>query len=246
MSALLVVQARMTSTRLPGKVLLPILGRPMLSYQMERLERVASNPRLVVATTTNNTDDVIVRFCEQSGYDYVRGPEADVLCRYCAAIEKFGAHAVIRVTSDCPLLDPAVVDRVWEEFTNAGTRCDYASNMLRLTYPYGMAVEVVTASALLEAQQQARAPAEREHVTPYVYWRPERFALRSVELDRDLSFHRWTVDTPEDFELVSRILKALYPERPRFDMSDVLELLDRHPDWLEINRGVVQKSVTAN
>lgn len=233
----------MTSTRLPGKVLLPILGRPMLSFQMERLRRVASRPKLVVATTSNSTDDVIVEFCAQHGHDCIRGSESDVLSRYCAALDAFDADSVIRVTSDCPLLDPAIVDRVWQEFVSAPGGCDYASNMIRPTYPYGMAVEVVTAKALREAHREATALAEREHVTPFVYWRPERYALRSVELEQDLSFHRWTVDTPEDFALVSRILTALYPVRPQFDMNDVLELLQQHPDWMELNRSIAQKTV---
>jgi spore coat polysaccharide biosynthesis protein SpsF len=243
MKPLIVVQARMTSTRLPGKVLRTILKRPMIAFQMERLRRVAGGPRIVVATTVNTTDDPIVRFCQEHGYDCIRGPEEDVLARYVLALRSFGGDSVIRVTSDCPLLDPAVVDRVWNEFERA-EHCDYASNMLRPTYPFGMAVEAVKAEALFEADRNASMPAEREHVTPYVYWRPERFVLRSVELDTDLTFHRWTVDTHEDFQLVSRIIEALYPERPLFDVADVLELLKRYPEWSELNRNIAQKAIS--
>lgn len=242
MNPVVIVQARMTSTRLPGKILSPILGRPMLSFQMERLKRVRSLDRIVVATTTNATDDVVQRFCADEGVACFRGSEQDVLSRYYAAATHFGADAVVRVTSDCPLLDPDVVDRVWSEYLRRGG-CDYASNMLEPTYPYGMAVEAFCLEALAEAHARASDPAEREHVTPYIYWRPERFRLRSVRMEPDLSAHRWTVDTPEDFRLVSLILESLYPTNPEFALADVVRLVEAHPHWEEINRNVLQRSV---
>jgi spore coat polysaccharide biosynthesis protein SpsF len=198
--------------------------------------------RLVVATTTEAADDHIVTFCQHERLDYVRGSEHDVLRRYCDAAQHAGADIIVRVTSDCPLLDPALVDRAITEFGEP-PGCDYLSNMIAPSWPYGMAVEVFTRGALDEANTEARRPEEREHVTPFIYWRPERYRLRSLTHQPDLSGHRWTVDTPEDFTLVEKILLALYPTRPQFDMNDVLELLARHPDWSSINQHVTQKSL---
>jgi spore coat polysaccharide biosynthesis protein SpsF len=133
------------------------------------------------------------------------------------------------------------VDDLLQRFTSAGAQVDYLSNMLEPTWPYGMAVEVFSAQALYEAEAEATLPAEREHVTPFIYWRPERYRLLSVRHDVDLSRQRWTVDTPEDYELVRRIFEALYPVRPCFAMADVLGLLARHQDWMQINQHIEQK-----
>lgn len=240
-NAVIIIQARMTSTRLPGKVLMPIAGRPMLSYQLERLRRVRGIDRIVVATTVNRSDDPIAAFCDAEQVPCTRGPEQDVLARYSEAASSFAATTVVRVTSDCPLLDPEVVEQVIDAY--AGSGFDYVSNMLEPTWPYGMAVEAFSARCLAEAQAEARDDAEREHVTPFIYWHPQRYRLKSITMAPDLSHHRWTVDTPEDFELVRRIIETLYPRKPAFQMADVLALLTDHPDWVEINRHVAQKSV---
>lgn len=233
----------MTSTRLPGKVLMPIMGRPMLSYQLERLRRVTRVDRVVVATTVNATDGPIVDFCAKECVDCTRGSEYDVLSRYFEAATYFEATTIVRVTSDCPLIDPQLIDMAMVAYAGADGGYDYVSNMIAPTWPCGMAVEVFSARALAEAQAEATEAAEREHVTPFIYWRPGRYSLKSLTMQPDLSDRRWTVDTPEDFELVRRILETLYPRRPRFDMHDVLALLAEHPDWELINRHVVQKTV---
>lgn len=235
MSTAIVVQARMGSTRLPGKVLKDIAGRPMLFYQMERLRRVKRAERIVVATTDQPADDAVERFCQKEKIACVRGSEHDVLARYHLAIERFPADVVVRITADCPLIDPAIVDEAI-----AAYEPDYVSNMLETTYPYGMAVEVFSAQALREAHREAKDPAEREHVTPFIYRHPERYRLRSLTMAPNLSHHRWTVDTPEDFELVSRLLKTL---KPHFTLQDVLAVLDEHPDWCAINAHVEQKAL---
>lgn len=235
MSTAIVVQARMGSSRLPGKVLKDIAGRPMLSYQMERLRRVKRAERIVVATTDQPADDAVERFCQKEKIACVRGSEHDVLARYRLAIERFPADVVVRITADCPLIDPAIVDEAI-----AAYEPDYVSNMLETTYPYGMAVEVFSAQALREAHREAKDPAEREHVTPFIYRHPERYRLRSLTMAPNLSHHRWTVDTPEDFELVSRLLKTL---KPHFTLQDVLAVLDEHPDWCAINAHVEQKAL---
>ena len=225
----------MGSTRLPGKVLKDIAGRPMLSYQMERLRRVTRAERIVVATTDQPADDAIARFCQKEKIACVRGSEHDVLARYQLAIERFPADIMVRITADCPLIDPAIVDEAI-----AAYEPDYVSNMLEKTYPYGMAVEVFSAQALREAHREAKDPAEREHVTPFIYRHPERYRLKSLTMAPNLSHHRWTVDTPEDFELVSRLLKTL---KPHFTLQDVLAVLDEHPDWCAINPHVEQREV---
>lgn len=239
----IIVQARMGSSRLPGKVLKPIAGRPMLSYLVERLQRVARADRFVIATSTNSFDEAIVDFCGGLGVQCTRGPEHDVLSRYVEAARKFGAGTVVRVTADCPLIDPGLIDAAIDAFGQPGERFDYLSNMLEPSWPYGMAVEVFTAAALAEAGREATDEAEREHVTPFLYRRPERYRLKSLTMEPDLSRHRWTVDTPEDFDLVSRILATLHPRIRDFTMADVLAVLAENPSWELINRHVVQKTV---
>ena len=240
----IIVQARMGSTRLPGKVLKRIAGRPMLDYQMERLRRVRRAQKIVIATTTEAADQPIVDYCRSAGVDCTRGSEADVLSRYFEAAQTYGASVVVRVTSDCPLLEPELVDLAIETFQAQGGAYDYVSNMIEPTWPYGMAVEVFSAAALREAHQEAVDPAEREHVTPFIYWRPQRYLIKSLTMQPNLSSLRWTVDTPEDFELVSRVLTELAPTQPEFRIPDVLALLDRHPDWSQINSHIQQKTVT--
>jgi spore coat polysaccharide biosynthesis protein SpsF len=242
----IIVQARMGSTRLPGKVLKPIGMRPMLLYQLERLRRVALAQQIVVATTMQGEDDAIVRFCAAEGVSCTRGSESDVLLRYHEAASKSGATVIVRVTSDCPLIDPELIDHAIATYLEAGQRYDYVSNMLEPTWPYGMAVEVLSSDALATANRHARDPSEREHVTPYIYWRPREFRIRSLTREPNLSHHRWTVDTPEDFDLISRIIAHLYARRPDFGMTHVLQLLDRNPDWLQINSHVPQRRPVGN
>jgi spore coat polysaccharide biosynthesis protein SpsF len=216
----------------------------MLWHQIERLRRCTRVDRLVVATTVLPVDDAIEAFCEQELLPVIRGPELDVLGRFALAARATSAGTVVRLTADCPLIEPALVDLAIETF--AAGNCDYLSNMRPPTWPYGMAVEVMTRQALDQAAAEAIDPDEREHVTPFLYWRPERFRLRSITRQPDLSAHRWTVDTSEDFELISRVIETLCPTRPEFTIDDVLALLDRHPDWIEINRHVEQKTVAAS
>ena len=233
----------MGSSRLPGKVLKKIGGRPMLSYEIERLRRAKRANLLVVATSTNAADDPIVDLCTAEGVEVTRGSEHDVLSRYDEAARRFAATVVVRVTADCPLIDPVLIDAAIEEFLSENGTCDYLSNMLEPTWPYGMAVEVFTAAALHEAAREAKDPAEREHVTPFLYWHRDRFRIKSLTRSPDLSRHRWTVDTPEDFEFVSQVLESLYPVRPEFNMDDVLSLLVTRPQLMDINSHVRQHVV---
>ncbi|MGI9218312.1 MAG: cytidylyltransferase domain-containing protein [Hydrogenophaga sp.] len=242
MKTVIVVQARMTSTRLPGKVLLPLAGEPMLVRLLERLRRVQRAQGIVIATTTNVADDPIAALCAQQGVPCHRGSEHDVLSRYAEATRLHGADTVVRITSDCPLIDPALIDQVIAVYEEGDS--DYVSNMLPPTWPYGMAVEVFSAAALAQAHVEATQPAEREHVTPFLYWHPERYRLRNVASPVDLSQHRWTVDTPEDYELVRRLFEHLMPTHPNFTQADVLALLEQHPDWIALNQHIQQKPAT--
>ncbi len=244
MKTVIIVQARLTSTRLPGKVLLPLAGAPMLTRLIERLRRVKLADAIVIATTTNTTDDPIAALCGQLGVPYHRGSEHDVLSRYADAAREHGADVVVRITSDCPLIDPALVDQLISTYREGG--CDYVSNMLPPTWPYGMAVEVFTAAALHEAHAEATQDSEREHVTPFIYWHPERYRLRNVESPTDLSVQRWTVDTPEDYELVRRLFERLYPVNQQFSLADVQKVMEAHPDWLCINQHIQQKQALPN
>ena len=243
MKIVIIVQARMGSTRLPGKVMRTLAGRPMLDHVLDRLERVAGADEVVVATTEQEHDQAIVDLVgARPSIGLFCGSEHDVLARYHAAAQQYGADVVVRITADCPLIAPSVVDRCIEVFRSRAGSIDYVTTGMRRTYPRGLDTEVLNFQALDAAHREATEDWDREHVTAFVYKRPERFRLLSVEDDADHSHLRWTVDTPEDFEFVSRIYDALYSSNPRFDYHDVLALLARHPSWSDINRHVRQKS----
>lgn len=216
-----VVQARMRSTRLPGKVLAELGGRPLLAFLLRRLARSGPD-HLVVATSDAGEDDPVAELAAAEGADVVRGPEEDVLARFALALDRFPADTVVRVTGDCPLVDPALVRRAIEVRETTGA--DYVSNTLVRTFPDGLDVEVVDAEALQRAAVEAVDPVEREHVTPYVYRRPERFALRSFRHPVVLSEHRWTVDTPDDLALVASIVDRL--GRDDFTWEEALSVVE--------------------
>jgi spore coat polysaccharide biosynthesis protein SpsF len=244
MTTVIIVQARMASTRLPGKIMKEVLGKTLLEHQIERLRRVKQADKLVIATTDHGEEQPIVDLCERLEVDSFRGSENDVLSRYYGAATQYGADMVVRITSDCPLIDPAVVDGVIDHFQRRHSEVDYASNTFpELTYPRGMDTEVFSYRALKEAYQEAVDLPEREHVTIFIKRRPERYRIVNLPYRQDVSRHRWTVDTPEDLELIARILTALYPQNPEFTLEDCLDLLKKHPEWEEINGEVRQKLV---
>ncbi|MBD2544982.1 cytidylyltransferase domain-containing protein [Planktothricoides raciborskii] len=248
MKIVIIVQARMTSTRLPGKVLKQVLGKPLLEYQIERLQRVKLADEIVIATTKNQTDDPIVDLCvseairrNRLSVAYFRGSESDVLERYYQAAAAHQASVVVRVTSDCPLIDPQVIDRVIDYYLQNQSNYDYVSNGIKRTYPRGMDTEVFSFSVLEQAFLEATAQPDREHVTPFIYLQPQRYRLGHVLYAEDCSHHRWTVDTPEDFDLIKKIIEAVYPNQPNFTLEDCLHLLQKHPEWYFINSHIEQK-----
>lgn len=240
MKVVAIIQARMGSERLPGKVLQHIHGKTMLARVVERTARIQGVHEVVVATTVEAPDDRIVDACRALGVPVFRGSQEDVLDRYYQAAKQHAADAVMRITSDCPLLDPEVSGKVLNEFL---IHCpDYASNSARRTYPRGLDTGVMTFEALERTWREATQPYEREHVTIYMYRHPEKFRLLSVEsgLETNYSHYRWTVDTPEDLEFV-RAVYGLFPGRDDSSWLDVVQALERRPDIVAINRHIQQK-----
>jgi spore coat polysaccharide biosynthesis protein SpsF len=240
MKIVAVVQARMGSTRLPAKVLLDLGGQTVLQRVVERLKRTTSLDAIVVATTTSPSDEPIVKECERLGVASFRGAEQDVLDRYYQAALAAGASSVVRITADCPMVDAEVVDQTTKEFD----RCDadYASNVVARTYPRGLDVEVMKMSALERAWRDARAPHEREHVTPYLREHPEMFRLTSLTSATDFSSYRWTLDTPDDLKLL-RTLYTRLGDRNDFGWMDAVALMERDPQLAELNAHVMQKDI---
>ena len=225
-----IVQARMTSTRLPGKVLMDVAGRPMLARQLARVKRCRLVDEIVVATTTNAADDPVVATARDEGVRWFRGSEADVLGRYAGAAHAARADVVVRITADCPLIDPEISDRVIDALTLRLEPADYASNVLRRTYPVGLDTEALWCDTLDRVARHARSASAREHVTPYIYAeRPDLFLLRSVTDETDASDLRWTVDVAEDLELVRRMYEDLgLADRP-LPYRDLLRYVRAHP-----------------
>jgi spore coat polysaccharide biosynthesis protein SpsF len=240
MTTLAIIQARMGSTRLPGKVLLDLGGATVLARAVRRLKRSEQISNIVVATTSAPADAAIVSECERLQVRCFRGSENDVLDRYYQVASLYPDGAVVRITSDCPLIDPQLVDETIRVFRDE--RADYASNDFPRTYPRGLDSEVFTSAALERAWREAHEPYEREHVTPYLYEHPEIFRLASLSGDVDHSQYRWTLDTPEDLELL-RAIYSRFDNRDDFRWQDVVALMEREPELAELNSQVLQKSL---
>jgi spore coat polysaccharide biosynthesis protein SpsF (cytidylyltransferase family) len=231
---LALLQARVSSSRLPRKVLKPILGRPMLLHQLDRVRRARSLDALVVATSTDPGDDAIAELCATAGIDCFRGSLDDVLDRFYQAARRYAPEHVVRLTGDCPLADPQLIDRVVN--VCRAEALDYSG--AEPSFPDGLDVEVMRFSALEQAWKEATRPSDREHVTQFIDRQRDRFRVRGVASDVDLSHLRWTVDEPADFELVTRIYEALYPSNPAFTTQDILDLLARRPELATLNKGI--------
>lgn len=236
MTTLGILQARTSSSRLPGKVLKPLLGKPMLARQIERLHRSTRMDELIVATSVHASDDAIEALCRSEGMACFRGSLDDVLDRfYQAALTRLPQH-IVRLTGDCPLTDPAVVDRTIDFYADGGF--DYASNALEPPFPDGLDVEVFRFSCLEVAWREVTGPAFREHVTLFIYRHPERFRTGCYRSRTNLAHLRWTVDEPQDYEFVTRVYEALYPRNPHFSMEDVLRFATEHPEACALNCGI--------
>jgi len=235
-----IIQARMGSTRLPGKVLMDIGGETMLARVVNRVLSATRIDKTVVATTVSERDEPIIAECRKLGVACFRGSEEDVLDRYYQAALVYKAEGIVRITSDCPLIDREAIDKVVREFENQGS--DYASNTLERTYPRGLDTEVMTTEALARAWKEACEHYQRAHVTPYIYQNPGIFQLCSMTADGDYSNHRWTVDTSEDLTFIRAIYKRLN-DGGDFGWKDVLRALDKERQLMELNKHIQQKAM---
>jgi len=235
-----IIQARMSSTRLPGKVLMDVGGETVLARVVRRLRRAALIEEIVVATTSSTADHLIVRECQRLSVRVFRGEENDLLDRYYHAAQGISAEGIVRITSDCPLIDPEITDNTIRSFQEC--RPDYASNALQRTYPRGLDTEVMTWDALARAWREARLSYQRVHVTPYIYENPDRFDILPVKGEADYSSHRWTLDTAEDLAFIRAVYDRVDND-DSFSWRDVLALLEREPELVELNRDVMQKAL---
>ena len=236
-----IIQARMSSQRLPGKIMKIISGKPMIEHLLLSLTHCKNINEIIVATTTNKEDDLLVDFLEKNNWKYFRGDEHDVLLRYVHTLEKFPAEYVVRITADNPLTDPQIVDSVIEKAIQ--TKSEYVSNHLIKTYPLGYVVEVISAKTLLRIEKITKKPEDREHVTWYVYRNKDKFKTSNLKAPADLSFPNWrlTVDTKEDFLLIEKIYHKLFKKNSFIKYNEVIKLLLKFPEFLQINQNIKQK-----
>lgn len=230
---LAILQARVSSTRLPGKVLKPILGAPMILRQLERVKQAKNIDKLLVATSNEQSDDELAQVCCENNIECFRGSLNDVLDRFYQAAKPYKPSHVVRLTGDCPLADPVVIDKVIRVHLTG--RYDYTSNTVEPTYPDGLDVEIFKFACLERVWREAQTPSEREHVTLFFYTHPELFSIGSVKNDVNLADLRWTVDKAEDFTLVNHIYEQLYPVNPFFATSDILKYLHTNQGIKSIN-----------
>jgi spore coat polysaccharide biosynthesis protein SpsF len=230
----------MGSTRLPGKVLLNLAGESVLARVVNRLRLSKLITDIVVATTTDSRDNPIEKECRRLCVKLFRGSELDVLDRYYHAAVTEKADAVVRITSDCPLIDPEIVDETIRVFLSGGA--DYANNVNPRHFPRGLDTEVFTTAALHCAWREAHEGYQREHVTPYLAEHPEVFRFCALVGEGDYSGHRWTLDTPQDFDLLQAIYSS-FSDVPVFGWREVLAFMERHPELRELNSNVLQKSL---
>lgn len=244
MNVVCIMQARTGSTRLPGKVLKKICGKTVLEHDIDRLKRVKNINKIVIATTELEKDNVIVEEANRLKVGFYRGSEDDVLSRYYYAAMENDANIVVRVTSDCPLIDSEVTERIIQYYLDSSQKYDYVSNTIDRTYPRGLDTEVFSFKSLQKAFDEGESQREREHVTPYIWRNTGLFKLAQYKNDVDYSNLRWTLDTVEDFELINKIYMSLYREKMEyFDMKDILDLYKKHPELYEINNNIEQKKL---
>jgi len=246
MKTVAIIQARMGATRLPGKVLKLLCGEPVLGHVIRRVKAASRLDAVVVATTVSPADDVVGAECLRSGAGCFRGSEQDVLLRYYGAAQMAGAELIVRITADCPLYDPTLLDRMltdWARSDHTGATPDCMSNVIERSFPRGLDTEIVTFAALERTHREAAQPYEREHVIPYIYQHPNLFRLRSYREEPDLSGHRWTLDTPEDWQLIEAVYRELHRKERLFTTEDVLNLLKKRPELAKLNAHVEQKKL---
>jgi len=233
-----VIQARMSSTRLPNKVMMPLAGKPLLLRMYERVVTSKLAGTIVIATTKEESDEPIIRLCEENKIEYFRGDTNDVLDRHYQCVLKYDPDAVVKIPSDCPLIDSDIIDKVLKYYIGNRHRFDFVSNLHPPTYPDGNDVEVMSFEALKDAWQNAKMKLEREHTTPYFWENPGKFRIGNVkwESGKDFSMsYRFTIDYNEDYLFIKAIYDELYNQDPSFTLDDILNLLERKPEIKKIN-----------
>ncbi len=231
---LCIIQVRMSSSRLPGKALLPVLGRPLLGWVIHRVGLAKRLDRVVVATTNEADDDAVVDLCRQEKVECFRGSKDDVVDRFYQCAVRCSPLGVVRITADCPLIDPGMIDMVVERFLSANGDLDLVSNDGD-SYPDGLDVGIYSFRALQKIFREAVLPSDREHITPYIWNHPDLFSIEAIPCSENLSHFRLTVDYEEDLELVSKVYEALYPVKPDFTWLDVINFLRRNPEISKLN-----------
>ena len=246
MRTVILVQARMGSQRLPGKVLLDLAGRPLLAQVIRRLQRCQTATAIVIATTTQPQDDAVAALAKALGVACFRGSETDVLARFCGAAQASQAEVIVRITADCPLIDPEVCDLVVATLLQRRRECDYASNVLQRTYPRGLDVEAMFLDTLLRLDRLAGTPEDREHVTSFLRRRPDLFLLASVEDQDNNADLRWTVDEPSDLELIRRLYQDLDLAHQWVGYRDLVAYVRAHPELARFNQANLTWDPTCN
>lgn len=238
-----IIQARTGSTRLPGKVMKNLCGKTVLAHDIERVSQSKLIDKIIIATTTLKADDVIVDEAKKCGVDVFRGSEDDVLSRYYLAANEVGANTIVRITSDCPLIDPIILDNIISYYLNQGYEIatNASSDLSKRTFPRGLDVEVFSFFMLEKAYTNAKEKYQREHVTPYIYENAK--AIGYYLNDKDYSYYRWTLDTDEDWELISKIYEKLYHGKHDFYLPEILGVMKQNPSFYDINKTVEQKKL---
>jgi len=238
MNIVTVIQARMGSTRLPNKVMMPLAGSPLILRMVERVKASSYTGTIVVATTIDKNDDNLYNLCREEKIEVFRGNSTDLLDRHYRTGLKYNADVVVKIPSDCPLIDPAVISKVLQYFEDNYDYFDYVSNLHPATYPDGNDVEVIPMEILEIVWRSASRSFEREHTTPYIWERPERFKIGNVAWETDLDYsmtYRWTIDYEEDYNFIKSVYDELYPENNLFGLQDILLLLEKKPYLKKIN-----------
>ena len=233
-----VVQARTTSTRLPRKVLLSVCGKPLLVRMVERVMAAENAGQVIIATSTNPDDDAIEELCKKENIPCFRGHPTDLLDRHYKAALKYNADAVVKIPSDCPLIDPHIIDKVIQHYIDRKEQVDFVSNLHPATYPDGNDVEIMSFAAIEKAWNEAKKELEREHTTPYIWENPDKFKIDNVIWESSLDYsttYRWTIDYEEDYIFIRTVYEELFYKKPNFSLYDILNLLQEKPYIAEIN-----------
>lgn len=233
-----VIQARTSSSRLPNKIFLPLEQRPLLYRMYERVALSKLKGTIVIATTIDKSDDNVEKLCKEFQINCFRGHPADLLDRHYQAAKLFNADAVIKIPSDCPLIDPNIIDKVIEFYIKNFSKYDYVSNLHPATYPDGNDVEIMSFEALQNAWHNAKRNLEREHTTPYLWENPDKFRIGNVEWETGLDYsmsYRFTIDYEKDYNFLKLVYKELYPINDKFTLQDILDLLERKPEIKKMN-----------